>query len=100
MQPGRVSPADRLKTPTLVFVGGDKQDDNKEQHSGRENEAERMSGRESGIVGGITTWKSKGGLTYPTCVIVAEVFVSVAIFCSVCLPQPGTSTLHLHLPPE
>lgn len=32
-----------------------------ETKGGRENKPERMSGRERGRVGGITTWKSEGG---------------------------------------
>lgn len=96
---GTLSSAHTLR---LVFVRGGKQLISRmtikssilaETKGGRGNKPERMSGREIGRVGGITTWKSEGGLTDHSRVILAQVFVSAVILnlapLPACLPNLG-----------
>lgn len=83
-------------TLTLVFVRAKKKLISRltiksrvlaEIEGGRESEPERMSGRERERVGGIMREERMGGgLTYPTRVMLAEVFVSAAIFSLAPLP--------------
>lgn len=74
-----------------------------ETEGGRESDPESMSGRERGRVGGITREKGRRGLTYPSRVILAKVFVSAAIFSlaplPACLPNLGYQD-HIVTPPH
>lgn len=49
-----------------------------------------QSGRERGRVGGNNREKWGGDVTYPSCVILAEVFISAAIFCSLTFDSETT----------